>query len=111
MLMREIKFLAKVEIGFKAFNFNVTGDILEYLEHNEFKAEVHFNPPRSIEDCPKEDYEELLKLIETKLLEEWEIFNKEPEKSVWNQPYTARIFNVNVMPEDDGKISIDIKKG
>ena len=107
--MRLIKFLANVEIGFKAFKFVVTGEIEEYLEHNEFKQEIRFNPPTDIDEYNKEDYEELLNLIETKLLEEWKAFNEGQDNSVWNQKY-VRLFNINVMPDDDGKIIIHVER-
>ena len=74
--MNLLKFIEKVEIGCKAFKFKISGTMHEYTEDSKRKTSIIFNQPEGIEDFKKEDYDELLKLIETKLLEEYEVFKK-----------------------------------
>ena len=109
--MNLLKFIAKVEIGCKAFKFKISGTTHEYTEDSKRKTSIIFNQPEGIEDFKKEDYGELLKLIETKLLEEYEVFKKNTKSTVWNQPSRTRVFDVVVMPYKGGKILIDVKKG
>ena len=89
--MNLLKFIAKVEIGCKAFKFKISGTTHEYTEDSKRKTSIIFNQPEGIEDF-KKDYDELLKLIETKLLEKYEVFKKNTKSTVWNQPSRTREF-------------------